>query len=645
MSYSPNTPVVSTLNAASSQTVAGSGTLTLDWELAPRGEVLVMCNASGGGTLFFEFSNDGTGSPDSTFPVGGFTVAAGVPEVHRAVVGGRYFRVEFTDTSGANNVVSIHTSYAVMGLLSAPIGNTIASDADASIVKAVISGVGNTNATVTDHKALQVTQPPEGKTAFGEQLVGQLTPVIELAYPYNLNAAIVTERNNGSGSASVVTSMAQLSTGAATNSSSCLISNNNIKYTPGLGIRARFTAMFTTGVADNTQIIGIGDSGEGYFVGYNGTSFGVMRRYGGNPEVRTLTVTTGSSTAENITITLDGDADATVAVTNTGDTTLTANEIAAHTGWGALGRGWTAKAVGSKVIFTSWDSATHTGTYSLSSATTAVGTFAQTLAGVAPTDSWIAQSSWSGEDIFDGTGLTGVTLDPTKLNVYQIDFQYLGAGLIRFYIEDPDDGELHLVHAIEYANTYTRPSIDNPSLLFYACTENGSTANTDITLSTASAGVFVDGIRTNNGVKKGLQASLTLGATSAETPIVSFRVKEVYQSKINRTQIKLNFISASVEHTKPCAINFYGNATLTGASFGDLDATSSVEYDTTATAFTGGTLLFTLYLGKTGNALIDMKDDLTIAEFGVGQLLTATLAPTSGNGAEGNIGFNFTERL
>ena len=54
-----------------------------------------------------------------------------------------------------------------------------------------------------------------------------------------------------------------------------------------------------------------------------------MRRYGIH-ETRTLTVTTGSSHAENITITLDSDADATVAVTNTGDVTLTANEIAAH---------------------------------------------------------------------------------------------------------------------------------------------------------------------------------------------------------------------------------------------------------------------------------------------------------------------------
>jgi hypothetical protein len=77
------------------------------------------------------------------------------------------------------------------------------------------------------------------------------------------------------------------------------------------------------------------------------------------------------------------------------------------------------------VCFTSWNDTPRTGTYSLSSATTAVGSFAQTIAGVNPTDVWTAQTAWNGADIFDGNGLTSVTLDPTKGNVYQIAYQWL----------------------------------------------------------------------------------------------------------------------------------------------------------------------------------------------------------------------------
>ena len=508
----------------------------------------------------------------------------------------------------------------------------------------VITGTNGNTAVVTDHQALQVTSPPEGKTAFGEQLVGSLTPAVELQYPYNLNSAVVTVQNNQSGSASVVTSMAQLSTGAAANSSSALKSVETATYQPGMGVRARFTGMFTTGVANSEQIIGIGDAGEGYFFGYNGTSFGVLRRYGGSPEIRTLTVSTASSTAENITITLDGTADATVAVTNTGDTTLTANEIAAHD-YSDVGRGWSASAVGSTVIFIAWDDSSRTGTYSLSGASTAVGSFAQTLAGAAPTDAWVAQASWNGADIFDGNGLTGVTLDPTKLNVFQIDFQYLGAGAIRFYIEDPDDGELHLVHAIAYANANTRPSIDNPTMGAFMRVENTSNTS-DLTLSSASCGIFIDGAKKNIGPKIGVEGTKTLAGTATETPIVSFRVKDVYQSKQNRSKVKINYVAASVEHTKPCFINLYGNATLTGASWADVSAnTSALQKDTSATAISGGNFFFGIPLGKTGQVILDLKDDLNIGEFGPGTVITATLAPNSGNGAEGNVSFNLTEKL
>lgn len=502
----------------------------------------------------------------------------------------------------------------------------------------------SSDVTVTDHNATQVTFPPEGKTAFGEALVAQLTPVLQLVFPYNINTILLDARNNQSGTSSIDTSMLSISTGAAASSSSTVLSRQRIFYEAGQGVRARFTGMFTTGVANSTQMIGIGDAGEGFFFGYNGTSFGILHRYGGSPEIRTLTVSTASTTAEDITITLDGDAKTDVAVTNTGNTTLTANEIAAAD-YSDVGRGWSAKAVGSKVVFTSWDAAPHTGTYTLSDAVTAVGTFAQTLAGVAPNDSWTAQASWNGLDRFDGNGLTGTSLNPTKLNVFQIDFQFLGAGLIRFFAEDPDDGEMHLLHSIRYSNANTRPSIDNPTLPLMLAVENTSNTS-NLTLKTASMAAFVDGIRLNTGIKRAINGALVLGATAAETPIVSWRLKEVFQSKENRSKAKVNLISASVDHVKPCAINFYANQTLTSASFSDIStATSSIEKDTSATASTGGVLLFSVYLGQTGNAIIDLKDDLTAAEFGPGNTITATLAPTSGNAAEGDVSFNITEKL
>jgi len=198
-----------------------------------------------------------------------------------------------------------------------------------------------------------------------------------------------------------------------------------------------------------------------------------MRRQGGQPEIRILSLTVKSTTAEDITITLDGDAKSDVAVTDATatDATTTANEIAAAD-YSAVGTGWQAVADGATVTFISLDAVAHAGTYSIT-ATTAAGFYIPLVTGIAPTETFIAQtnaaastdgvSTWNA-DKFDGTSTSGITLDPTKGNVYQIKYQWLGFGMIRFFVENPETGKFALVHKIKYANANTEPSIDDPSL-------------------------------------------------------------------------------------------------------------------------------------------------------------------------------------
>lgn len=515
-----------------------------------------------------------------------------------------------------------------------------------NVAQSVISGVGDTTATVTDHKALQVTPPTEGKTAFGEALMAQLSQVLGYTFPYGINQLLTYVKENQSGTVTSSNSMATVSTGAATNSSAKLLSHKQLKYNTGLGMRARFTGVFTTGVAGSTQEIGIGSVGQALAFGYNGTEFGILHRYGGAPEIRTLTVSTKSTTAENITITLDGDAIATVAVTDATatDATTTANEIAAAD-YSDVGEGWDAYAVGSTVVFISWAAASKTGTYSLSGASTAAGSFAQTLAGASPTkDEWIPQPSWNGDDKFDGTGITGVTLDPTKGNVFQIAAQYLGFGAMGFDIEDPDDGELHRVHTIEYANANTRPLLDNPTLSLYATSSN-TTNNTNISLSIGSMAAFIDGKLTYKGIEHAITHTKTI-ATASETPVLSFRLNEVFGGVRNLTQMKIQLVSASVEHTKPVALKFYLNPTLTGASFSAIDGSNSALYkDTSATAISGGRLLFPIALGKTGDKFIDFSESSDNHLYHPSDLITITAVPSSGTNADVTISVTILELI
>ena len=518
-------------------------------------------------------------------------------------------------------------------------GDELLVDANGAISAAVTGPNGN-QAGVSNLGALVATPPAEGKTSFGEAAVAQAHPVIQLKATYGVNDLEIEIHENNAGTVTNSSAMVNCSSGASANSEGSFHTREIISYKPGQGIMARFTAKYTTGVANNIQAAGIGSYGEMLGFGYNGTAFGIRHKHGGSPEVRTLTVTTASTTAENITITLDGTAEATVAVTNTGDTTLTANEIAAHD-YSNVGPGWHAYAVGSTVVFIAWDASARTGTYTLSGATTAVGTFAQTVVGVAATDTWVAQASWNGDDIFDGNGVTGVTLDPTKGNVFQVKFQYLGFGAIKYFIEDPNDGEMHLVHTIAYSNANTSPSLMNPSFPLRVESINGSNTS-DIVCSTASMAAFIEGTHAYQGLRAGVKATATL-ATANETPLLTLGPKISQNGKVNQTKLKFFLVSAAVNHNKPVTINYYRNATLTGASFTDFNADSGIHTDSAATAVSGGTFMFALPLAPQGNAVFQLPATIIASDLGPGDTITVAADPLSGTNAEVLVSFYFVE--
>jgi hypothetical protein len=477
-------------------------------------------------------------------------------------------------------------------------------------------------------------------SAFGERLTAPLTPEIQLTFTYNIDAEHTHSHSTGTGAVTQSASHADLQTGASANSLATLRSKRLLKYNTGQGGLCRFTAIYTPGVAGSEQVVGLGNESDGFFFGYNGTAFGILHRRGGALAYHTLTVSTKSSNAENITITLDGTAVTDVAVTNGADATVTANEIAAHD-YSDTNGGWDAVAYGDTVVFTSHDTEAKAGAFTLSGATSAVGTFATTVAGVASTDNWIAQADWN-EDNMLGSGLSGQTLDTTKGNVYQIRYQWLGYGMIRFYIEDAATGAFQEVHKIAYANANTQVSLINPTLPVFAGVLN-TTNDTNITLRTPSWMAAVEGLIVQTGDNHGATGTKTL-ADATETPILSITNDLTYGSVENRIPVELSLISAAVEHTKAVTINLYRNVTLVGASWTIVHADSSpIRYDTSATSFTGGDLMFSMSLGRTGNQVIQLnREDLALLL--PGDTITATADPTASNNAEVVVSFNWIER-
>jgi hypothetical protein len=93
----------------------------------------------------------------------------------------------------------------------------------------------------------------------------------------DLISDITVLKSNG-GDASVSGGQAVFTTGSNTDGGVKVYTNSNVVYRPNSEIFAEFTTIFTTGIANSYQRIGVYDTNNGFFIGYEGTSFGVTVR-------------------------------------------------------------------------------------------------------------------------------------------------------------------------------------------------------------------------------------------------------------------------------------------------------------------------------------------------------------------------------
>jgi len=123
----PSTDNTTTTPLGSGLTYTGTG------EVAPTDGVTVSCQTDNTGTLYFDFSVDGTNW--GAFPTNGFDVASGIHEYHTAKVNGRYFRVRLVNDSGAQTYLRLYTYFGPHTAPNAPLNQTLGGDADAILVR------------------------------------------------------------------------------------------------------------------------------------------------------------------------------------------------------------------------------------------------------------------------------------------------------------------------------------------------------------------------------------------------------------------------------------------------------------------------------------------------------------------------------
>lgn len=206
------------------------------------------------------------------------------------------------------------------------------------------------------------------------------------------------------------------------------------------------------------------------------------------------------------------------------------------------------------------------------------------------------------DDPLDGTGSSGITLDAETLNVFYIQYQYLGAGAINYWMENPITGIPFIFHTEEYANKFTVPSTYNPNYHVQIYVSNGATTS-NVTVKCGSYGYFIEGQTRLIEQYQPQNATGTIQKTTVTTEVALFTIrnKTTYASKTNYIDVILERVGSAIEASSTNnlgTVRIVKNATLGGTpSYTDISTTNPViDYDVAGTTVTGGKELFAIEL-------------------------------------------------
>lgn len=432
------------------------------------------------------------------------------------------------------------------------------------------------------------------KSAFNEDYGVSPESFIEGSATYGLIPANFREFTATGGSTGVDGRLFKTSTGTSVGGYGAIQSFRAIPHRVGKGVSGRFSGYFSSSTANSWQGIGFISIGEEMSFGYNGANFGVWHRYGGLSEVRTITVTGAASGSENLTLTLNGTG-YTIPLTS-GTVEHNAYEIAE---WLNSNQSvWGADQLDDTIIINALSDGAKAGSYTFSSST-ATGSIAQNTAGVTKTSDFIAESSWNGESLSQ-------THDPSMGNLYQISYQNMGWGEIKYYIMDQMKGHFINVHTIRIPNTTQTLGIPNPSMrVGMYCVSIGST--TDLSVYANSFDASIDGVSSRTRNPRSYSASQNISTTN-ETAILTLRNRRTYNGYNNQVEIDPLLVTVSNDTNRSARVRVRAtSSTGTEQNFTNIGTNLVADADTTAINYTGGRLLASAGLAASDSIEIDLQ--------------------------------------
>lgn len=261
----------------------------------------------------------------------------------------------------------------------------------------------------------------------------------------------------------------------------------------------------------------------------------------------------------------------------------------------------------------------------------------------------VTQSNWN-LDRMDGSGPSGLTIDPTKTHIVIIDLQALYVGRVRIGFDI--DGRIWFVHEFLHANIETYPYIQTASLPISSGMTCTGTVTTDMYLVCCS--VISEGGEIEKAGYSFAQEGTATAGNGTFTHLLSIRPKTTFNSLTNRTGFRLDSIDIAVTGNSPILWRLGIGQAITGTTtFTDVNTTySAMEFNTAGTL--SGTPALVLAQGyvfsSTGtkgisNKAITQRIPITLNAAGTARLNGTLTFAASGLGATSatRVVFNWIE--
>jgi len=214
----------------------------------------------------------------------------------------------------------------------------------------------------------------------------------------------------------------------------------------------------------------------------------------------------------------------------------------------------------------------------------------------------VAQSNWNG-DKFNGSGPSGYTIDVTKSQIFWQDFEWLGVGSVRcgFVV----NGELIIAHTFHNANVNNGVYMTTAILpIRFEITNTGTTSDISSMKQICSTVISEGGYERKVAASVARMTAATTVGTSFE-PLVSIRLAS---DRLDAVIIPFRY-NVLPTGTGDYEIALIKNATLTGAVYNTTEFPNT-DYDISATALTGGTIVQSSYTSATNQAVGAVDNNL-----------------------------------